>query len=135
MLIASSAQAIKNPYQGSINQAALETGVDAKLIKAMIVIESTNNPNAISKCGAVGLMQLTRSTAKKYGVKNRRNPHQNIRGGSKYLKHLLQVFKGNNTMAIAAFNAGEFAVKKYKGIPPYRETRNHVVRVLAEMRR
>jgi soluble lytic murein transglycosylase-like protein len=84
-----------------------------------------------SYAGAVGLMQLMPATAKRYGVKNRRNPAQNISGGTRYLKDLLKMFNSNLKLAVAAYNAGENAVIKYRNsIPPYRETRNYVKKVL-----
>ncbi len=101
------------------------------LVHAVITAESSYNPNAISRAGAVGLMQLMPETAKQYGVSNRRDPKQNIYGGSRYLRYLLKLFKNNLVLALAAYNAGEGAVKKYGNkIPPYRETRNYVNKVI-----
>ena len=101
------------------------------LVHAVITAESSYNPNAISKAGAVGLMQLMPETAKQYGVKNRRDPRDNIYGGSRYLRHLLKLFKGNLRLALAAYNAGEGTVKKYGNkIPPYKETQNYVRKVI-----
>jgi soluble lytic murein transglycosylase-like protein len=118
-------------YSGHVLAAAKETSVDAALIHAVISVESGYNPAARSSAGAVGLMQLMPETARRYGVKNRLDPAQNIRGGARYL-HDLQVMFGNNLqLVLAAYNAGEEAVMKYgKRIPPYRETAAYVPKVL-----
>lgn len=118
-------------FQPLIEKIAIQHKVDPKLLHAIIRAESAYDPNAISKVGAVGLMQLMPATAKRYGVKNRRNPVQNITGGTRYLKDLLAMFNSNLKLAVAAYNAGEYAVKKYRNsVPPYRETRNYVKKVL-----
>jgi soluble lytic murein transglycosylase-like protein len=101
------------------------------LVHAVITAESSYNPDAISRAGAVGLMQLMPETAKQYGVSNRRDPKQNIYGGSRYLRYLLKLFKNDLTLALAAYNAGEGTVKKYGNkVPPYKETRNYVNKVI-----
>jgi len=101
------------------------------LVHAVITAESAYNPNAISRAGAVGLMQLMPGTAKRYGVKNRMNPYENIHGGSRYLRDLLIMFKNDLRLALAAYNAGEGAVKKYGyKVPPYKETQTYVRRVI-----
>ena len=101
------------------------------LLHAVITAESSYDPNAVSRAGAVGLMQLMPETAKHYGVSDRRNPKQNISGGSRYLRYLLKLFKNDLTLVLAAYNAGEGTVKKYGNkIPPYKETRNYVKKVL-----
>jgi len=101
------------------------------LLHAVITAESSYNPDAISKAGAVGLMQLMPETAKQYGVSNRRNPKQSIQGGSRYLQYLAKLFNNDLTLMLAAYNAGEGAVKKYGNkIPPYKETRNYVKKVI-----
>ncbi|GJM05764.1 MAG: lytic transglycosylase [marine bacterium B5-7] len=101
------------------------------LVHAVITAESSYNPNAISRAGAVGLMQLMPETAKQYGVSNRRDPKQNIYGGSRYLRYLLKLFKNDLSLALAAYNAGEGTVKRYGNkIPPYKETRNYVNKVI-----
>lgn len=101
------------------------------LLHAVITAESSYDPNAISRAGAVGLMQLMPETAKQYGVSNRRDPRQNIYGGSRYLRYLLKLFNNNLVLALAAYNAGEGTVKKYGNkIPPYKETQNYVNKVI-----
>jgi soluble lytic murein transglycosylase-like protein len=108
--------------------------VDANLIKAVIQAESAYNPKAVSKAGAVGLMQLMPETAKRFGVFNRLDVKQNIDGGVRYLKVLLDMFDNNIKLAVAGYNAGENAVINhgYK-IPPYKETREYVKKVVANM--
>ncbi len=101
------------------------------LLHAVITAESSYDPNAISRAGAVGLMQLMPETAKQYGVSNRRDPRQNIYGGSRYLRYLLKLFNNDLVLALAAYNAGEGTVKKYGNkVPPYKETRNYVNKVI-----
>ena len=105
--------------------------VDAALIRAVISVESGYNPSAVSKGGAVGLMQLMPVTAKRYNVMDRNNPAQNIRGGAQYLRDLLRIFNNDLHLTIAAYNAGEQAVMKYGNrIPPYRETLAYVPKVM-----
>jgi soluble lytic murein transglycosylase-like protein len=122
----------KNKYADLIAKAADRHQVDAKLLHAVIQAESSYNATAISSAGAMGLMQLMPETARRYGVTDRRDPDQNIDGGTRYLKHLLQLFDSNLNLAVAAYNAGENAVIKYNNtIPPYPETRNYVEVVLS----
>lgn len=113
-----------------IDEAGTRYDVDKDLIAAVIAQESAGNPYAVSRAGAKGLMQLMDSTASSMGVKQVFSPRENIMGGTKYLEHLLRKFNGNETLALASYNAGPAAVEKYGGIPPYRETQNYVVRVL-----
>ncbi len=103
------------------------------LIIAVARAESSFNPRAVSRKGAVGVMQLMKGTAQQYGVKNRFNVDQNLEAGVKHLKHLYKKFNLNLPLTLAAYNAGEEAVKKYNGVPPYRETRNYIRRVYRYM--
>jgi soluble lytic murein transglycosylase-like protein len=118
------------PYQASIAKYAKKYNVDADLVKAVIAAESCYNRNAVSPKNAQGLMQLIPATASRFGVSNSFNADQNIRGGTRYLSFLLKRYKGNLYKAVAGYNAGEGAVDKYKGIPPYRETQHYVRNVL-----
>ncbi len=121
-------------YATEIRTAATQHGVDEAIVRAIIHAESSFNPNARSRVGAQGLMQLMPPTARRFGVSNAYDPAQNIHGGVQYLAWLLKRYKGDLTLAAAGYNAGEGAVDKYKGVPPYSETRRYVerVRVLAE---
>ena len=103
--------------------------VEPSLVDSVIRVESNYNPNAISSAGAMGLMQLIPSTAQRFGVSNTFHPEQNIEGGVRYLKYLMELYRGDERLALAAYNAGEGAVAKYKGIPPYPETQNYVYQV------
>lgn len=116
-------------YQAEIAAAAREHGVDESIVRAIIHAESAFNPNALSRVGAQGLMQLMPATARRFGVGDAFDANQNIRGGVQYLAWLLKRFNGNLTLAAAGYNAGEGAVAKYGGVPPYNETRRYVERV------
>ena len=113
----------------AINYFSKQYGVDPHLVKAVVKAESHFNPRARSHKNAKGLMQLMYPTAKKYGVKDRYHPFENLEGGIQYLKHLLTEFKGNEEFAIAAYNAGPRRIIQYRGIPPYKETRDYVKKV------
>lgn len=117
-------------YDRIISRAAREHGVDNTLVKAVIRAESDFDKNAVSTKGAEGLMQLMPGTAKDLAVKNSFDPHENINAGVRYLKRQLNNFQNNVPLALAAYNAGENAVRRYGRIPPYRETRTFVDRVL-----
>jgi soluble lytic murein transglycosylase-like protein len=122
----------RNPaeFEQIINSCAAEFGVDNSLVKAVIHAESGYNPNAVSSKGATGLMQLMPGTAHDLKVADSFNPSDNIRGGVRYLRFLLDTFKGNVQLALAAYNAGLGKVAKHGGVPPYEETRNYVSKVL-----
>jgi soluble lytic murein transglycosylase-like protein len=118
-------------YDGVITGAAKAATIQAALVRAVIVVESGFNPRAVSKKGAVGLMQLQPATAKRYGVKNIYDPEQNVRAGAHYLSDLLTRFDSNLELALAAYNAGEDAVERYgRHVPPYRETLAYVPSVM-----
>jgi len=117
-------------YQADINQLAKRYKVSPHLIMAVITVESCFRESARSPQGAAGLMQLIPATASRFGTNDRYNPHDNIKAGTRYLKFLLKRFKGDLKLVAAAYNAGEGAVDRYNGIPPYKETRAYVAKVL-----
>lgn len=119
-----------SPYAGFIKQQAVKHGVPYDLALRVIQAESGGRVRARSKAGARGLMQLMPGTARAMGVRNPYDPYQNIAGGMRYLGQLLRMFKGRKDLAVAAYNAGPGAVKKYRGIPPYRETQRYVQRII-----
>lgn len=121
----------KKRYDPIINVVGRKYSVPAELIHSIIKAESNYNGGAVSPKGAVGLMQLMPDTAKAYGVPDSFDPVENIEGGVKFLKDLISLYGGKTKMVLAAYNAGQEAVKKFNGIPPYPETRNYINRVMA----
>ena len=122
-------------YRDLVDEAARRCEINASLIHAVIRTESGYRPDAVSPKGAVGLMQLMPATAQRYGVTDLRDPGQNILGGARYLRDLLGLFDNDLALTLAAYNAGEDAVMRYGGIPPYPETRQYVLKVLAHYER
>ncbi len=120
----------KDAYRNVAKEKAIKHNMDPQLVKAVITAESNWNPYAVSKKGALGLMQLIPATASLMGVKNPFNPDENIDGGIRYLKHLLEKFNGNITLALAAYNAGPGRVEKTKTVPAIPETVTYVKRVM-----
>ncbi len=121
----------RKKHTSTINAIARRYELPKSLLHAVITAESAYDSNAVSTAGAVGLMQLMPVTAKRYGVNDRRDPYQNVNGGSQYLRDLLVLFNNNLKLVLAAYNAGEGTVKKYNNaIPPYKETRNYVKKVI-----
>ena len=114
-----------------IEEYSAKNNLDKDFVKSVVRHESGFNVNATSKCGAMGLMQLMPATAKGLGVTDAYNPVQNVEGGVKYLKGLLNKYNGNVILALAAYNAGPGAVDKYGNVPPYKETQNYVKSILA----
>ena len=119
-----------NAYEGIIGEAADTLGVKPSLVKAVIASESAGDPSARSPKDAKGLMQLLDSTAAEMGVNDIWNPRENIFGGARYLKAMLDRFGGDTTRAVASYNAGPGAVERHDGVPPYQETREYVERVM-----
>ena len=117
-------------YVDIITAACNRHGVDPSLVHAIVKVESDFNPYALSSKGAMGLMQLMPQTAVEMKVGNSFNPHDNIDGGVKYLRYLIDRYEGNLSLALAAYNSGETAVKKWGTIPPYPETQNYVQRIM-----
>lgn len=124
-------QAVATTYGLDILMATLDTNVSPALVLAVIGIESSGQPEAVSSAGAVGLMQLIPATAERFGVTDSTDPVQNIKGGVAYLDWLLAEFDNDPLMVLAAYNAGEGAVREHQGVPPFAETRDYVPKVLA----
>ncbi len=121
----------KRHLSPTINDIAHQYRIPKHLLHAIIAVESAYDPQAISHAGAQGLMQLMPATADRFGVKDPFDPKDNIKGGTRYLKYLLSLFENNLTLTLAAYNAGENAVKRYNNtVPPYRETQHYVKKVL-----
>lgn len=122
---------LRSEIQKIVEDVAQKYSLDPNLIHSIIKIESNYDPLAISPKGAMGLMQLMPETATQYGVKNIFDPRENIEGGVKYLKDLIRLYQGRTDLVLAAYNAGQEAVKKFGGIPPYPETINYIEKVKA----
>jgi len=127
-------RAAPGPWDDAIRAASLRHGVDPQIVKSVMLVESNFNPRAVSRKGARGLMQLMPETARRFGVTDRFDPLENLRGGVEYLAGLLRLFSGDVTLALAAYNAGENAVAKHAGVPPFAETREYVRRALVAYR-
>lgn len=121
----------KNQFDTIVLSVAQKYGVDADLVHAVIAAESSRNPNAVSPKGAGGLMQLMPGTAEQYGVSDVFSPEENIEGGTKYLRFLLDRYDGDTDLVLAAYNSGEGTVDRYGDVPPYPETKAYVARVSA----
>lgn len=118
-------------FDGIIDRAAAQTSVEASLLRAVIVVESAFDPDAVSRRGARGLMQLMPATAKAYGAKNVDDPTQNVHAGARYLRDLIERYDNDLELVLAAYNAGEAAVERHgRKVPPFAETRDYVPRVL-----
>ncbi len=132
-LFPASSADLKNLYDPIVKQVAGKTGVPADFIHAVILAESNYDNFALSDKGAMGLMQLMPETASQYGVRNVFDAAQNIEGGTKYLKDLMRLYNSQTNLVLAAYNAGQEAVRKYGGnIPNYKETRDYIQRVKAQ---
>jgi len=121
----------RHRFDGLIKRISAENGIRAELIRAVIRVESDFNPRAVSKAGAIGLMQLMPVHFRRYGISDPYDPAQNIAAGARYLKQLLERYDGDLVLSLSAYNAGPTAVDKYERIPPYGETRRFVDRVLS----
>jgi len=128
---AASAADLQRLYDPIVQRMARDHGIPAGFIHAVIRAESNYDQFALSEKGAMGLMQLMPDTAVQYGVRNVFDPAQNIEGGTKYLKDLMRLYNGKTDLVLAAYNAGQEAVRKYGSIPPYPETREYIRRVRA----
>lgn len=125
------ARAIAARWRSEIDRAARRARISEALLIAIVMVESGGSPRAVSPAGAQGLAQLMPGTAARYGVRDSFDPTENLRGGAAYLSDLLRLFRGDIVLALAAYNSGENAVARFRGVPPYAETRNYVPRVLS----
>jgi soluble lytic murein transglycosylase-like protein len=126
---------VRKEIEALVQRWAPEYSVDPQLVLALIAVESKFDVNAVSPKNARGLMQLIPATAERFGVRNVFDPTQNLRGGLAYLRWLMAYFKGDVTLVLAAYNAGEEAVDRHRGIPPYAETRNYVKQITGMYRK
>jgi hypothetical protein len=132
VVVAPQTPSAPNPALAStVERIATEQALPPELIHSVIKTESNYNPFAVSPKGALGIMQLVPETARRFGVSNAFNAEENIQGGAKYLKYLLDLYHGNYPLALAAYNAGEGAVARHGGVPPYPETRNYINTVMS----
>lgn len=129
-LFAASAADLRRLYHPIVKKVAEKYRIDAELVHIVIRAESNYDAFAISSAGAMGLMQLMPATASQYGVQNIFDPAQNIEGGVRYLKDLVALYGGKTHLVLAAYNAGQQAVRKYKGIPPYPETKAYIAGIM-----
>jgi soluble lytic murein transglycosylase-like protein len=129
-LTAASAADLRKLYGPIVKQVAGKHRIDPELVHIVIRAESNYDAFAISSAGAMGLMQLMPATALQYGVQNVFDPAQNIEGGVRYLKDLVRLYNGQTKLVLAAYNAGQEAVRKYKGIPPYPETKGYIAAIM-----
>ena len=132
---AKSAEMLRNAIEAEIDAASLRHNLDPSLVRAVIRVESNYRHDAVSHAGAMGLMQLMPRTAESLGVTDPFDISQNIDGGTRYLRRMLDMFDNDVSLALAAYNAGAGAVRRHGGIPPFRETQNHVPRVLQHFER
>lgn len=121
---------VRTRFDALIESVARHHEVEPALVKAIVQAESSFDPKAVSRAGAQGLMQVLPETASIFAVDDLLDPHQNLEAGVQYLKHLIELFDGNVTMAVAAYNAGPSRVRRYRGVPPYSETRKYLTKVM-----
>jgi len=126
----STAPASRGDLELLVRELAPQYGLDPNLVLAVIAAESSFRADALSPAGAAGLMQLMPATARRFGVRDIYDPMQNLRGGMSYLRWLLSYFRGNVKFALAAYNAGEGAVNRYLGVPPYAETKGYIAKIM-----
>lgn len=121
---------VGKPYQRLIERISTAHRLDPRLLSAMVEVESARQPDVVSHAGAIGLAQLMPQTARRFGVSDPTDPEENLIGGARYLSWLLDRYRGDVSLALAAYNAGEGAVDRYGGIPPYSETQKYVKMVM-----